>query len=370
MAANYSTEEKMDLAELSQSNIELKALYDKIKSHFDALINALEKTTMSLHQKNCIFNVGLIINSINNSSKDSPTNLTHELQQLISPVSEMISVLISSPKSTEATELLNQISNLIESLREKISSLQEVFSQRLLTNFIAKNNSEKTKKLVQAEKYAAEVKNNIEKSKSEFNESIEEMRSSFEKLQSDLDSSQSEIDLAKENAKQSTNKIYELLKFTSNQVLINSHSEIALEERNAANLYRRLSFLFMIVVVCYVGYTLYELNVTDPFKLLLKFLFTIALSVPSAYLASESAKHRKQQHIHRQKAVDLLTVDPFIKGMNEQDQYKIKALVASHVFSNNDKDNSQNDTNAINYQQLIEKLIDKIDVTPKRASPD
>lgn len=35
-----------------------------------------------------------------------------------------------------------------------------------------------------------------------------------------------------------------------------------------------------------------------------------------------------------------------------------------------DRENSPNDTNAINYQQLIEKLTEKIDISSKKASPE
>ncbi|MBA1277229.1 hypothetical protein [Stutzerimonas stutzeri] len=97
------------------------------------------------------------------------------------------------------------------------------------------------------------------------------------------------------------------------------------------------------------------------FRLSLAFL----LSVPAAYLARESAKHRKQQYEYHQNSLDLKAINPYISSLPIEEQHKLKIEIASRIFAAKTYPNSAEDSYPLNFQEIIVKLIDKIDIDKK-----
>lgn len=142
-----------------------------------------------------------------------------------------------------------------------------------------------------------------------------------------------------------------------------SYDESYIEEKEAANWLRGLSILFMLIIAIIVGYTVWETTVSDfkwensAFRVVLTFFLTI----PSAYLARESAKHRTQQYRHLQASLTLKTIDPYIASLPVEKQDEIKLEVASYMFTGQDKNSNNEPELPINTQEILMRILKKLE---------
>lgn len=130
------------------------------------------------------------------------------------------------------------------------------------------------------------------------------------------------------------------------------------------------SLFCMVVIACVVGYSLYE-TTTDAFKWetsLFRLIFSVLLSVPAAYLARESAKHRQQQHSHHETSLNLKAIGPYIASLPENEQNLIKSDIAKKMFTPKIQAIQNTDYYPINTQELFLKLFDKMDFKPQKDS--
>lgn len=158
------------------------------------------------------------------------------------------------------------------------------------------------------------------------------------------------------------NQIDELLGQTASKVLIVDYANTADAERKSANSMRIYSLFCMALTGVVLSFALYESlsNDVDWKHALFKALTAIALSVPAAYLARESAKHRSQEHINRRISLDLRAITPYIATLSSDEQQKIKSEVALKIFGVHGGGNSSPDSYPLNTQELMKSLIDKI----------
>lgn len=168
-------------------------------------------------------------------------------------------------------------------------------------------------------------------------------------------------DAATELAKEAQTNIDKLLETTSSKVLLLEYSTTADEEETSANNMRWLSLTCMALTAAILLFTLYDtLNSELDWKQsIFRMFIAIALSVPAAYLARESAKHRSQQHTSRRIALDLKAVTPYISSLPDVDQIKIKSEVASRIFGMHNNE-APSDSYPLNIQELVKALIEKI----------
>ncbi|MQT84733.1 hypothetical protein GHN92_09145 [Pseudomonas sp. FSL R10-2964] len=166
---------------------------------------------------------------------------------------------------------------------------------------------------------------------------------------------------ATDSAKDAQEKIDKLLETTASKVLLLEYSTTADDEESAANKMRNISLGCMALTGAVLLFALYEtLNSELDWKQsVFKMFIALALSVPAAYLARESAKHRTQQHISRRIALDLKAVTPYIASLPSEDQIKIKSEVASRIFGVHNNDNPS-ESWPLNLQEIIQSLIEKI----------
>jgi|GEM_PF-6941662 len=168
------------------------------------------------------------------------------------------------------------------------------------------------------------------------------------------------------------NEIDNLLELTSGSVLAGSYSNHAKQERISSEIFRAIAICFMLGITSLIGYTLYESTTTE-FDLkiaIYRLIFSLVLSVPTAYFAKEATKHRQQQHLYLQTYLDLVAIDPYVAKMDDRDKYRIKALVANRIFSKVNSSGESPESYPINVQQLVEKLIDSIDLKGKKEKTD
>ena len=163
------------------------------------------------------------------------------------------------------------------------------------------------------------------------------------------------------NIQEKNTQINNLLGDAASRVIVSEYALSAEQERKAANWLRICSLVCMTLIVVIAGYSFLE-SITQNFDLsnaLLRLALVFLLSVPAAYLARESTKHRQQQYTHLQTSLDLKAINPYIASLPEEEQHKIKSEIAQRIFAPKDFQSVSNESYPINSQEVIMALISK-----------
>ncbi len=156
------------------------------------------------------------------------------------------------------------------------------------------------------------------------------------------------------------NEVNKALGIVSEKILAGGYDGAAINEKKTADLLRWGSIACMVGIVAIIGYSLYETTKSD-FNLyasILRFAFSILLFVPATYLARESNKHRQQQISHIQKTLDITAIGPYIESIPEPAKHLLKAKIAEKLFA---AQISNSDTTPLNIQELLIKIIEKME---------
>lgn len=171
-----------------------------------------------------------------------------------------------------------------------------------------------------------------------------------------------EFDTTVAHLAQKKQEVDDVVGLIAGKSVAGSYEISAKEERSVANWLRGFAIFFMILIVSLIGYTLIE-STKPVFSIelaILRIAFALILSVPAAYLARESAKHRQQQYTHLQTSLDLKAISPYIASLPPETQNKLKEEMASRIFSQKNFDHITKETYPINTQELAIALIEKI----------
>lgn len=176
-------------------------------------------------------------------------------------------------------------------------------------------------------------------------------------------------DLIADATKQINNekdKLFELIGITAQGKISGTYKDNAESELGFANVLRICSIVCLVFVVGLVGFASYEAAQTDFNwqQSLFRVALALLITVPAAYLAKESTKHREQGNYYLKTALDLNSIDPFIASLPEEQQCQIKAEVAKNLFtspSTATPASSATNTFPLDNQALLMALINKID---------
>ncbi|MBK0057036.1 hypothetical protein IAE40_00205 [Pseudomonas sp. S44] len=166
---------------------------------------------------------------------------------------------------------------------------------------------------------------------------------------------------AAKRSQQVDSQIDKLLGENAAKVLLIDYANTAREEGVRADKMRYWSLACMGISGLVVFAALYQ-TLSGNFDLphiLLKVFAALALSVPAAYLARESSRHRIQEHMNRRIALDLRAMTPYIASLPNDEQNKIKSEVASKIFGMQGSI-AGGDDYPVNLQELVKLLIEKI----------
>ena len=166
-------------------------------------------------------------------------------------------------------------------------------------------------------------------------------------------------------------QINDILGHVSGRAIAGDFEKSAAEEQRNANLLRRLSLGCMFSIVAIVAVTFYE-TTSDAFlweNALVRIILAVILSVPAAYLAKESSKHREQQYTHLQTALDLKAITPYIASLPEGEQHRIKIEIAGRLFASRDFSKLSSDPYPINTHELIIELLKKLEIKKEIEKP-
>ncbi|HGY9571518.1 TPA: hypothetical protein ACOJRH_005079 [Vibrio harveyi] len=159
-------------------------------------------------------------------------------------------------------------------------------------------------------------------------------------------------------------QIDKLLSHASGKTIAGDFEKSAIDERGMANWLRRGALLCMAMIVCVVGYSFWE-TTTDTFQWensVFRVVLALMLSVPAAYLARESAKHREQQYSHLQTSLDLKSITPYMASLPEDEQHKLKVEIANRIFASRDYSKVSIDSYPINVHEMVMEIIKKVEL--------
>ncbi|WP_321323041.1 hypothetical protein [Thiomicrorhabdus sp.] len=163
--------------------------------------------------------------------------------------------------------------------------------------------------------------------------------------------------------KSKENQINEILGHVSGRAIAGDYEKSAESEMGMADWLRYSSLGIMVLIVIVVGYSFWETTTTN-FEWqnsLFRMILALMLSVPAAYLARESTKHRLQHYNHLQTSLDLKAITPYIASLPEEEQHKIKVEVAKKLFANREQVSSLDNSYPVGTHEVIIELLKKID---------
>lgn len=277
-----------------------------------------------------------------NVRKETNEDMLHEATHLIQPLSKRISALLDGvktpyePRKSEVSRVINPSVQLgdtakdweIDNTRKQIAVLVEKINET--KGVVGDLSSQVQDKLGQVQKIHIDAGIEIQRKKEEIDT---------------------------------------LLGAASANVIAGSHAENAVKEKKIADILRVGALCCMGLIVINVASSLGNIGYGGEFKFemaVIRLIIAVSLSVPAAYLARESTKHRMQQNSYLQTSLDLKTITPFIATLPLEIQHKLKKDVASRLFASKEQDNLSKDSYPINAHELLIALINKLELPSKK----
>ncbi|OOV88161.1 hypothetical protein [Oceanospirillum linum] len=279
----------------------------------------------------------------------------------------------SSSADDNLREMTSRLSSLSKSLKECIEDREVTFSgsdrkeiednskRSLPDTQVLRKNIE----ILQGQLQDSEDRH--EKRQLTLSKRLEDIQSSIDTIEEDVQSRLEAVDALYSGAKEELEKkqkgVDDLLGTISASVIAGDYDTSATSEKKMADWLRAGSLGCMVIIAVIVGLSLYE-TTTDAFKWensLFRLVFTFLLTIPAAYLARESAKHRQQQYAHLQTSLDLKAITPYLASLPIEEQHRLKSEIANRLFAPKDYSSDANDAYPINSQEILMKLLDKLE---------
>ncbi|WP_271103570.1 hypothetical protein [Pseudomonas tohonis] len=297
--------------------------------------------------------------------KNQETIFKLESEEIISKSLDLAkdAIKISTPRNEEHAFEADFIKNKLIDLRNKIQktlkaesiSTELEYKYTTLSQLI---NSEISKQRI-------EINSNNEKIEHSKQRTLEIV----EKLEEEKDKIRAIYQEALDYAERKNSELDEILETFSGKALSGSYENSAAKEGNSADALRLLSIFFMLLIVIVASYSFWETTHKD-FDLqsaLFRLALITILSIPSAYLARESTRHRNQQAQLLQTSLKLKTFAPFISSLPVDQQNTLKTQIAGHIFAESNSQPPDKESFPINSQEIIIELINKLSATQPRS---
>jgi len=255
---------------------------------------------------------------------------------------------------------LSLIQKEIESIRQAESSAKSYSEENLARINETRSEVEKsTEQLVS--KFVNEVTRSTSRLQEEVSEANESLESKINKSQSDIESF---FEKHEEELKRRSTEFSELVGKASHYAIAGEHIEAAKNEKETADKLRSYSIIIMLLIAAVItGSIIESWFISSSFQwetAIQRMLNIFILTVPAAYLARESTKHRQQQYAYHQTALDLKALDPFIGTMPKEEQDSIKKEFANKIFAAKEFSAVVADPYPINAHEILMALVSKM----------
>lgn len=274
-----------------------------------------------------------------------PPPVTHKLQVKTKEFKQLIGLY------SEKYDLLGNANENIAAIRNTEDKLKEIADEQV------KHDQRIKKLLTENELRIAELESKLAGLSDKASIEIQKITLAYS-------ASLTEIELKK-------TQIDNILGHVAGRAIAGDYEKSATEEREMADWLRAGSLFCMALIAASLGYSFWETISTefDWQKSIFRITLTFLLSVPAAYLARESAKHREQQYQHLQTSLDLKAISPFLASLPEDEQHKIKIAIASKIFAGRDFSKVSADPYPLNTHEIIIELIKRFDPAKANSKP-
>lgn len=237
--------------------------------------------------------------------------LQNALQQFESLANDTSSIREDFSKFVEAKKV---------QLDELVRSIEEQTQNDRLSN--KKEFSDLT--IVIKEKYQEEIENLIEKYDEQLLLSQKATQTKLDGIISDSDSKHEEI-----------KKLYGLVALVS---VTGGHKEIADREHDAAQNWRYVTIVSILVAAGWIGYNLFWMDpIIEPDRLFWlqlgkSFSLTVLLLSLAVYASKQSSLHRIRERKTRAFFLQVQAFDPFVQSLPEPKRVELKEALSSRIF--------------------------------------
>lgn len=354
----------------------IQAVNDYVKLLQSELLGKYESEVLDNTIKNIIHDTELLAAL---TSEQNTSTLQHELSE--DSISETIYKIVNKSKSTARHFIKKSYNNISFTTAHKLFKEAELLERinsdpstaKLVYNKINETRDNNIKKIATS---FQDVDNKIKNLDKYLTNVISDSSSKFTKLDGDFktleERANKELDTIKnshsnviEEINNKNNQINDVLDLASTRFISVDYDRSVQDEKKAADWLRLGSLTCMGLIALMLGYTFWETTNTEFNwqKSIFRITLTFLLSVPAAYLARESAKHREQQYQHLQTSLDLKAIPSFMASLPVEEQNKFKLDIANRVFASREH---RDDLVAypINMQEVIMALLRKFEDIP------
>jgi len=258
--------------------------------------------------------------------------------------------------------LVSEIQGHSENIETSLSNFTEKF-ENTETDFTNKFDSTVSEIEEKYESYTLEFNSQldtkIEDTENQFQEKISEQNATYSaQLQSQKSDAQSILDTLEEKKAEASN----LLQIIGNIGITGNYQNIANIEKAAADKWRNIALGLMISMVAVIGFTIF-ISATNGFdwKLaLFRIGAALALAIPAAYAAKESAKHRLLENHNRRSELELASLDPYLEKLPEETRNKVKEELTKKFFGLNSQEKKEEEpVSSVAIFDLLKTAISK-----------
>jgi len=240
-------------------------------------------------------------------------------------------------QKTTLENLVSEIQQHSENIETTLSSFTERFDNTE-TDFTNKFDSTVSEIEEKYESYTIEfnsqLDSKIQDTEDTFQVKIGEQKETYSaQLESQKTDAQGILDILEEKKAEASN----LLQIIGNIGITGNYQNIANLEKSAADKWRNIALGLMIAMVAVIGFTIF-ISATNGFdwKLaLFRVGAALALAIPAAYAAKESAKHRLLENHNRRSELELASLDPYLEKLPEETRNKVKEELTKKFFGLN-----------------------------------
>lgn len=256
------------------------------------------------------------------------------------------------------TELSQQIEEEKKHVQQQISRIDQTINT---INQTFQNNEQNRNE--QINKNIQEINNDYQSEKKQWNNEIEKISRDFNaKVNTEIEKYRKlgEDHITElENIKIKASNLFQII---GNIGVTGDFQNNAEKNRKSANIWRVIALVSMLVAVGGAIVVVWRFPSTDLGwqYTALKLITAIAFTVPSAYAARESTKHRELERKYRKMELELSSIDPFIENITQEKREQLKTTIADRIFGQPEYNNEEDEISKNTLFDLLKEIMKRV----------